>query len=244
MAWGLDDLRQRRDELLARQLPAVTLDQMLKIDLSDDATVEDRAGLERWWKEEGAKIDTYLSSFVLGLVLEDGKEVAGAGGCPCCLAELGGFLGAFQWGLVHGEGTCSRCGWPVTAYHYLYLDDRGDRRGRLKPEHRDQRGEADVTLRFMLPAHPSGVLLRGEELVFELEVEHPRDPDDRRSIRTTWASSEEDRAAQEYESEASPQNVSWEQIVDELRELGRLEHVDDETERTVTLTRVIRQKEG
>ena len=41
-------------------------------------------------------------------------------GCPCikCGAPLGGFLGMFEWGIVHGEGRCSRCKWPARAYHF------------------------------------------------------------------------------------------------------------------------------
>lgn len=238
MGWELEQLRDRRDELLARGLPSPTIEELVTINLPDDADDAQRAALEEWRQKEGRKIDTYLTAYVLGLVRKDGEEVVGAGGCPCCLSRLGGLLGAFQWGLVHGHGSCAECDWPVTGYHYLYLDDRGDRRGRLKPDlSRGDVGEADLFLPTLLPAHPSGVILRDEVRVFELEVEYPRDPDDRRSLRATYT--DEDEAAQQYESEGGSQ--PWEEVVDELRELGQVEDVNDEIHRTVTLTRTIQK---
>lgn len=38
--------------------------------------------------------------------------------CVDCGMELGGLLGMFQWGIVHGQGECSRCGFPYVYYHY------------------------------------------------------------------------------------------------------------------------------
>lgn len=39
--------------------------------------------------------------------------------CPECNEDLGGLFGTFVWGLVHGEGNCSRCGIAFRLYHYL-----------------------------------------------------------------------------------------------------------------------------
>jgi hypothetical protein len=162
--WDADQLRERREELRGRGLEPVTFDKLFKITLPDDASDEELASFREGWTEgDLPKINGYLSGFVLGLVREDGEEVEKPGGCPCCLATLGGFLtGSFEWGLVHGEGSCSACGWPVAAYHRLYLDERGDDRGRLLPEHRDQRGEPNMHFDLLLPAHPDAVRFGGE----------------------------------------------------------------------------------
>jgi hypothetical protein len=164
--WDPDQLRERRDELRARGLEPLTFDQLFSIKLPADATDEDRQKFREGWAEgDLPKINAYLSGYVLGLVRGDGgAEVEDPGGCPCCLATLGGFLtGSFQWGIVYGQGSCSACGWPVTAYHRLWLDDRGGDRGQLLTEHRDSPGEPDLTFNLLLPAHPDAVLLKGED---------------------------------------------------------------------------------
>jgi hypothetical protein len=38
--------------------------------------------------------------------------------CVECGALLGGLLGAFTWGIIHGQGECSRCGFPYVYYHH------------------------------------------------------------------------------------------------------------------------------
>lgn len=40
---------------------------------------------------------------------------------PCinCGEPQMGMGGHFQWGLVHGEGSCTNCGWPGRAHHYV-----------------------------------------------------------------------------------------------------------------------------
>ena len=60
-------------------------------------------------------LSEYFRHFVK---MEDGK-------CVCCGAKQGAkdimeaFVGAhFTWGIVHGEGFCSRCKWPARAYHF------------------------------------------------------------------------------------------------------------------------------
>lgn len=68
-----------------------------------------------------------------------------------------------------------------------------------------------------------------------VEVTYPRDPDDRR--RETFDCLTAADAALRFDSEASPQNYPTEAIEADLLEQGQLEHVDDETERTVTVQR-------
>ena len=47
----------------------------------------------------------------------------GAQHCLSCDARLGGvaaalgFGAAYQWGLAHGEATCTGCGWPARGMH-------------------------------------------------------------------------------------------------------------------------------
>lgn len=39
--------------------------------------------------------------------------------CPKCNSDLGGILGSFVWGFVHGQGRCSDCGTQFQLYHYV-----------------------------------------------------------------------------------------------------------------------------
>lgn len=162
--WEPDQLRERREELRGRQLEPVTFDKLFKITVGGDASAEEQEAFQKGWTERDLpKINAHLAGYVLGLERSDGEEVEAPGGCPCCLAKLGGFLtGSFQWGLAYGEGSCSACGWPVTAYHRLYLDDRGGERGQLLPEHRDDPGEPDIRFELLLPAHADKVEFRSE----------------------------------------------------------------------------------
>lgn len=162
--WDTEELTERREELRERKLEPVTFEKLFSVKMPDETTEAEREAFHEGWEERDLpKINGHFSGFVLGLGREDGEEVEMPGGCPCCLATLGGFLtGSFEWGIVHGEGSCSACGWPVKAYHRLYLDERGDERGHLLPEHRDDPGEPDIRFDLLLPAHPDSVLLRGE----------------------------------------------------------------------------------
>lgn len=49
-------------------------------------------------------------------------ETNGAYHCPNCNAQLGGFLGSFVWGIVHGIGRCSQCN-EVEFRYYHYVTD-------------------------------------------------------------------------------------------------------------------------
>jgi len=56
------------------------------------------------------------------------KFASTGGKCPKCDAQLGGLLGSFMWGLVHGEGYCTGgfngpCCWPCRALHRIHDSD-------------------------------------------------------------------------------------------------------------------------
>jgi hypothetical protein len=76
---------------------------------------------------EGARrrLGEYLNAF-LAPVFDDEKTHVK---CPCCGSRVYGggildaLLGTFEWGIVHGDGFCSRCKWPIRMYHFVDLDN-------------------------------------------------------------------------------------------------------------------------
>jgi hypothetical protein len=69
---------------------------------------EEEAALD----QELVRWDAYLATFAK---LTDGK-------CLCCGTSLRcplgmGIFGGFEWGMVHGEGHCSHCGYPMRGHH-------------------------------------------------------------------------------------------------------------------------------
>ena len=52
-----------------------------------------------------ADVDRYLQDFCVS------KK------CIVCGSTLTGLFGSFEWGIAHGEGYCSNCGYPARAYH-------------------------------------------------------------------------------------------------------------------------------
>ncbi|NIR76735.1 MAG: hypothetical protein GWN53_17025 [Gammaproteobacteria bacterium] len=56
---------------------------------------------------------------------KDGATGMMIGGVLCigCGEVLNGFMGTFQYGIVHGEGTCSNCGYPCRTHHYIKDED-------------------------------------------------------------------------------------------------------------------------
>lgn len=69
--------------------------------------------------ERRAEIKKYLEEHGHAFALPDDK-----GSCLNCGHRQSGLLGAFAWGIVHGEGRCAPCGWPARAYHYYGERDR------------------------------------------------------------------------------------------------------------------------
>jgi hypothetical protein len=64
--------------------------------------------------------DLYLSRFALP---SDITAIRPQYPCLKCGSPYGGF----RWGLQHGCGSCSTCGWPARAYHFV-IDENGDER--------------------------------------------------------------------------------------------------------------------
>lgn len=113
----------------------------------DVCTIAD-IGISLTGEDAPAVIDTlneYLSAFAKPVKREGGSSFAmGHFDCLNCGEPLGGMLGHFRWGMVHGEGTCS-CGWPCRAYHWP----------------KDSHGEIfDGPLEIILQYHPSNVDLK------------------------------------------------------------------------------------
>lgn len=109
-------------------------------------------------RQKMAMLDDYLKAFVKG----DGT-------CVCCGARQGGkdlldgLLNArFQWGIAHGEGFCSVCGYPARGMHYIG---------------KNEQGEAAVTIRnWVLQYHPDGLSFdkpKEEELLPSVNHEMP-----------------------------------------------------------------------
>lgn len=72
------------------------------------------------------QLDEYLSAFA-ALVRIDGKTHCFNCGEPFDgMMNMFGLAVAFEWGLAHGEGHCSGCGWPMRAHHFPKDKDGGD----------------------------------------------------------------------------------------------------------------------
>ena len=119
-------------ELQSRDVPRVrATDYFSKPDAADAAG--DAVAVE-----ELARWDAYLAQFAK---LTDAE-------CLCCGTSLRcplgvGVFGGFEWGLVHGEGRCSTCGYPMRGHHEV-------------------EGLGSIRNLF-LPYHPSTIVLPPEE---------------------------------------------------------------------------------
>lgn len=80
--------------------------------VSDDMPAEDMAALTE-----------YLSAFA------PPKNAAGEFACINCetvmdgMRAMFGIGAAYEWGIVHGEARCSKCGWPARGMHYVKRPD-------------------------------------------------------------------------------------------------------------------------
>jgi hypothetical protein len=84
--------------------------------------------------KEEEELDAYLKAF-----LPPNKDRK----CVNCGLTLGGLVGRFTYGICHGEGYCSECGYPGRANHYNF-------------------GPID-SLTFILQYHPDGLELKEQE---------------------------------------------------------------------------------
>lgn len=76
------------------------------------------------------QIDAYLGVFAAPITVGEGEQAKQV--CFHCgekftglLANLGVGVG-IKWGLAHGEGICSGCGWPYRGHHFAKAPDGED----------------------------------------------------------------------------------------------------------------------
>jgi hypothetical protein len=95
-----------------------------------------------------ATLNEYFRDFAKPIKRDGGGNIiSGATNCLKCKSALEGMFGSFRWGLTHGEGECSQCGWPCRAYH--------------RPK--DEEGEIfNSVLPKILQYHPSVVTTKHE----------------------------------------------------------------------------------
>ena len=99
------------------------------------ATIDIVKDAETLSDEARDRLDEYLRSFLEPQFRHDKDDEPNAIVCPSCKGHIysGGIMDAlmsgFQWEIVHGEGFCSECGWPIRMYHFVKLD--GDEEKRL-----------------------------------------------------------------------------------------------------------------
>lgn len=101
----------------------------------EHATIGDVFNVKEGLPEDQREaIDAYLSTFAKPKWgTKDGApptepDITGITGerCTHCDARLSGFLGAFVFGIVYGEGICAECKWPVRAIHRIAAPTGGE----------------------------------------------------------------------------------------------------------------------
>lgn len=95
-------------KLQNKNLPHATIESLpleLKWSGKDGRTKEAKKAKEKFIKV----MNNYLYDF-----LPSQKDVP----CVNCSEPQAGIFGCFQWGLAHGEGYCSKCGYPARGCHY------------------------------------------------------------------------------------------------------------------------------
>ena len=71
-------------------------------------------------------IENYVATFAKPPEVEAPDGLAFEGhDCLKCGRPQCGLTGYFRWGIVHGEGNCTECGWPARAYHEIVDPDGG-----------------------------------------------------------------------------------------------------------------------
>lgn len=70
--------------------------------------------------EDLEDLEKYFQPFAVPVKNIEGDQV-----CIGCGEHFGGLMAnlgfgvAIEWGMVHGEGTCNKCGWPYRGMHYI-----------------------------------------------------------------------------------------------------------------------------
>lgn len=71
-------------------------------------------------------VTNYLNEFAAPIYNNEEDRFTGTMVCLKCGSYLNGVFGSFTWGIVHGDFTCSKCGWPGRAYHYIEDEEDDD----------------------------------------------------------------------------------------------------------------------
>ena len=113
-----------------RAAPKLTAHDIFKV--SDNMPSDDLAAL-----------DAYLADFASPTNADGNYACINCNDLIDGLKQALGIGSAYRWGIVHGEASCSGCGWPARGMHYVKRAD----------------GTEIVTVRnFFLPYHPSVVI--------------------------------------------------------------------------------------
>lgn len=106
----------------------------INLQVKEDAPDKKEATLMR--QQSVRQLAEYLEDFSAGR------------NCPSCDALIrpknmleGFLLSTFEWGVAHGEGRCSECGYPVRGIHLVEMKVMGE--------------PATFEFRMPLPYHPS-----------------------------------------------------------------------------------------
>jgi len=118
--------------LKAKSLPRCTFDALgVKLVPKDGAAPEQ---VEKEITEIRSWVDIQVARFI-----PPQKECIGCGRVIAAANVLEAFaLATFTYGLAHGEGSCSNCGYPARANHYPIGDAPGLRFDRVLQYHPDE----------------------------------------------------------------------------------------------------------
>lgn len=120
-------------------------------DFADELVLKDHAGnVLTPVSCAGTGWRLYLSHFLPPRHGKDGITCIGCGSYlnrkDPIMGVMGVLMGAtFTWGLAHGWGFCSNCGYPTVAYHYITFE-----------------GGIEERLVMILQSHPDSVQRREE----------------------------------------------------------------------------------
>lgn len=89
-----------------------------------------------------AILDLYLARFAMP------SDVAATRPENPCL-KCGTLYAGFRWGIHHGCGYCSKCGWPARAYHFIADENAIERRIVVVLQYHP----AEVRIRAHAPPH-------------------------------------------------------------------------------------------
>ena len=109
------------EKLKAANLPVCDFEDLgLKFEVNgkvSDPSVEN--AIKHYKSEIRKRINEYLKTFVKPVVSLDKKGNFQFYRCISCDCVLSGLFGTFEWGIAHGEGYCSKCGYPARAFHKI-----------------------------------------------------------------------------------------------------------------------------